>query len=87
MFASLFLFASILAAQKPVTLTWNLNPENDVAGYVLYYGKASGIYSRSVEVTAPPVTVTTTTKKTFFVVTAFDTMGLESGYSNEVHYP
>jgi hypothetical protein len=84
---TLMFFLMLLVPQgRTVTLTWNPNPENDIAGYILYYGKSSGNYQRSVSVAIPPAKVSVT-GKTYFAVTAFDTQGLESDFSNEVHYP
>lgn len=69
------------------TINWNANPESDLAGYRVWHGIASGVYSEFVDVG----NVTTyqwngllpgTTH--FFVVTAYDTGGLESLPSLEV---
>jgi hypothetical protein len=73
-------------------LNWDPNADSDLAGYKVYYGTASGSYTESVDVgltdnsNSPQYTVgdllggTTT----YFAVTAYDTSGNESGYSNEV---
>lgn len=69
-----------------LTLEWNANSETNLAGYRVYVGRASREYS----------TNTFTTTNTFltlsnlvsgtnvFAVTAFDTDGLESDFSDEV---
>lgn len=71
---------------EDVTLVWDPNTEVDLAGYKVYYGTASGVY-------ASPVTISVQTTYTiknlspgtyFFAVTAYNTAGRESGYSNEV---
>ena len=39
--------ASRLSAQ---TVMWDANSEPDIAGYILYYGNSSGVYSNQVDV-------------------------------------
>jgi fibronectin type 3 domain-containing protein len=69
-----------------VRLSWNANSEPDLAGYKVYYGTSSRTYATSVNVSA--VTTYTLTGLTggtyYFAVTAYDTTGNESGFSNEV---
>ena len=76
------------------TLSWDApttnvdgTPLTDLAGYRIYWGPVSGVYIK------PPVDVKNVlTYKvtglseglTYFVVTAYDTSGNESCYSNEV---
>jgi hypothetical protein len=71
-----------------VILQWDPNPEPNVAGYRVYYGLASRSYTSSNDVSAPLTGVTISNlereSKYFFAVTAFDTDGLESDYSDEV---
>ncbi len=79
-----------LSAGPSIALAWNPNTETNVAGYHLYYGTASGIYSGNVTV-AHPTTVATVTNLQpdtiyYFAVTAFSTDGLESDYSTEISY-
>lgn len=61
-------------------------PLTDLAGYRIYYGTALGSYPSSVRLDNPGLTgyvVTPLLPATwFFVVTAFDTSGNESAYSN-----
>lgn len=72
-----------------VTLAWDRTPGTNVAGYRVYQGSASHIYTNStivgnvtnVTLTSPPYG-----KTNYYVVTAFDNQGLESDYSNEVSY-
>ena len=71
-----------------VTLTWNANPEPDIAGYRLYYGQ------ESLAATATDVGNNTTHslsglapgQEYYFYVTAYNTAGLESDPSASVHY-
>ena len=80
------------------TLTWNaptvrtdgsaLNPATDLQKYRIYYGLASGTYTQSVDVVNPGTdtvtyTLTLGSGTYYFVVTAVDSSGQESGYSNE----
>ena len=76
------------APSTSVTLVWDRNPEMDIAGYNVYYGRTSGDYTRLVTVTDPRATIAVKgTKTVYFAVTAFDTSGLESPLSEEVHWP
>jgi hypothetical protein len=76
------------------TLSWDApttnadgTPLTDLAGYKVYYGTASGIYSQNKDVgnvTTYTVTNLTDGLTYYFAVTAYDTSMNESGYSNEV---
>ncbi|GBE36852.1 hypothetical protein BMS3Bbin07_01004 [bacterium BMS3Bbin07] len=70
-------------------------PLTDLAGYKLYYGPSSGSYTGSIDVEdTTSVEIATiidviyealpTTDTICFAVTAYDTLGNESDYSNEV---
>ena len=78
------------------TLTWTApttnvdgTPLTDLAGYKVYFGTTSKIYSSTVNaglnVGSPPSYVVNnlSTGIYYFAVTAYDTTGLESAYSNE----
>lgn len=75
---------------NPTGLTWDHNIEPDLAGYRIYEGLAPGVYG---PVFVEQVPAGTNTKAFpegmadgtyYWVVTAYDTAGNESGYSNEV---
>jgi fibronectin type III domain protein len=85
--ALLLSFGGTLQAQT-VTLAWDANTEPDLAGYVVYYGTTSGVYSNNIDVGI----VTTTTigglnvgQPYYFALKAYDTAGNYSPYSNEVN--
>ena len=76
-----------------VTASWNANSESDLAGYKLYRGQASGVYSHIEDVgmttstSAPSVKVSQirpTEATWYFAVTAYDTSNNESTFSAEV---
>ncbi len=72
-----------------VTLAWDANTENDLAGYKVYYGNSSGIYSSNVDVgnqTSYTITNLVNGNTYFIAATAYDINGNESSYSNEVSY-
>ena len=76
------------ARTTDVTLAWDPNPEDDIAGYNVYYGRISGDYERIETVSESRATITIKGSKTmYFAVTAFNADGLESALSAEVHYP
>lgn len=68
-------------------LSWLPNAEPDLAGYRVYYGLAPGLPEAAIDVglaTTATVTSLDVGHRYYFVVTAYDTAGNESGYSNEV---
>ena len=83
-----------------VTMTWDapsawtdgspLKPATDLLEYRIYFGTAPGVYTQTVRVSNPRSTTVTQTLTLpspgtcYFVVTAVDTQGQESGYSNQV---
>lgn len=83
-----------VAVVGPVELSWVAPDQNvdgselvDLAGYRVYYGESSRDYSESVELRdtgATSHTLNLATGSYYFAMTAFDTEGHESSYSNEV---
>ena len=89
LFPLLFLFALSQSYAMVVTLQWDPNTEPDLAGYMVYYntGSSGPPYDSTVDVgnvTTYPLHGLTDGVTYFFVVSAYDTEGLESDYSNEV---
>ena len=71
-----------------LTLVWDRNPEPDIAGYKVYYGRVSGDYTQLVTVPKPRAVIGVSgSKTTYFAVTAYNTDGVESELSEEVHWP
>src|SRR6184192_3316380 len=66
-----------------VNLAWNAS--TGAAGYKVHFGTASGAYGTSVDVgTRTTYTVTGLAAGTYyFAVTAYDSSGVQSGFSNE----
>src|SRR5262245_24686845 len=72
-----------------IVLAWDSNSEPDIAGYTVYYGESTGSYINSTNlglVTTNLVEGLTPGLTYFFAVTAYNTNGLESDFSNEVSY-
>ncbi len=72
-----------------VSLSWGASVSSDVAGYKVYRGTASGVYTTTFSVLSPSITTmvdsTATTGTTYYyAVTAVSSSGVESVYSNEV---
>ena len=69
-----------------LTLSWDRNPEPDIAGYVISYGTSSGSYTTSVDV--GNVTTWTTSLPSgfryFFAAQAYNSAGWRSTLSSEV---
>lgn len=85
----MLLFATSVFAQDYIHLTWFENTESDLAGYKVYWGINSGIYSDVVDVGLQDWELFNYNNFSkfqdyWFVVTAYDSTGNESEYSTEV---
>jgi hypothetical protein len=72
-----------------VTLAWDRSQEPNIAGYRVYYGTTSRHYTamRSVgNSTTATITLLEPGVTYYFAVTAYDTSGNESAYSQEISY-
>ncbi|HEX6996383.1 MAG TPA: putative Ig domain-containing protein [Gammaproteobacteria bacterium] len=87
-----FTITVVYTANGTATLTWTPPTEKtdgspvDLAGYRIYWGKASRNYSHSLEVGQNVVSYVVdnlTPARWYFAVTALDSNGLESDFSNE----
>ena len=91
-FCLILFWASIAHAGSSVTFDWDPNDEPDLAGYRIYCSATSGQYDYGAEhcvAEVPAGTVTATVENIpdgmwYWVATAFDRYGNESGPSNEV---
>jgi Fibronectin type III domain/FG-GAP-like repeat len=82
-------FLSSAQGSSSVTLAWNPSPSSGVAGYYLYYGTSSGSYPQFINIgntTSGTVSNLAAGQTYFFVVTAYNTAGLQSVPSNQVSY-
>jgi hypothetical protein len=71
-----------------ITLVWDRNPEPDIVGYNVYYARISGDYTQLKTVTDPTARIGVRGSNTlYFAVTAYNTNGVESPFSEEVHWP
>jgi fibronectin type 3 domain-containing protein len=71
------------------TLLWDASGGSDLAGYKIYQATASGVYGAPIatltlDVTSHNVTGLEAGTTYFFVVTAYNSDGAESSFSNEV---
>jgi hypothetical protein len=75
-----------LAWDAPTTNS-DESPLTDLAGYIIYYGTASGTYDHSIDVknvTAYTLTGLTQGQTYYIASKAYDTSNNQSGFSNEV---
>lgn len=87
----LLLFCVYVLSASPgytaqVTLAWDPNTEQDMAGYKVYYGTASRVYNWFFDVgnaTTYTVTGLPDGATYYFAATAYDTSNIESAYSAE----
>ncbi len=85
--AALFLFWGFgRAMAADVSLAWDPSISPNIAGYKVYVGTSSRIYNAPITIgNQTAYTVTGLSNGTYyFAVTAFDSSGNESDYSNEV---
>ena len=71
-----------------VTLSWEANTESDLAGYKIYRGTSSRVYTHIIDVgdvTSFTLTIDAEVDN-YLALTAYDTSGNESGYSSEFVY-
>lgn len=81
------LWASQAWTAHSVTLAWDIPPDPAIAGYKIYYGVASRVYTNNVNAGAVMNYSVLNLKRGqqyYFAVTSYYTNGLESDYSNEV---
>lgn len=84
------LLIPVIASASTVILQWDANTESDLAGYKLYQQVGTNTLPFTQVQTIPKGTQTATvsaldpTKTYFFAVTAYNTAGQESSYSNIV---
>ena len=92
MAVALVLMSASYASAVDVVLKWRANTEPDLGGYHVHIANTSGGHDKDVWFANIPAgtekaTYNVTTEGTYyFVVTAYDTEGLVSGFSNEVYY-
>lgn len=88
-FAFPFVYLATFARGAEVSLSWDPNPEEDLAGYRVYFGTSSGSYGVPIDVgNAPIATVPALKPGTtyYFAVTAYNAFGMESLLSNEATF-
>ena len=85
---TLLLLTSAGAAQAgSLTLAWNANTDGATAGYKIYWGPQSGVYTASVDVgnvTTRQLTGLADGAPYYFIVRAYNSARVESGPSMEV---
>lgn len=70
-----------------IVISYDLNKETDIAGYKVYYGELSGQYTETIDMGNTNIYTIlglTIDKVYYIVITAYDTTGHESIYSEEV---
>jgi hypothetical protein len=88
-FLILAALGTTVQAGQSVTLAWNQSTDPTIVGYNIYYGGASGTYTN--EISAGSTTNATISglisgKTYYFAATAYNSLGLESGFSSEMSY-
>jgi Malectin domain/Bacterial TSP3 repeat/Fibronectin type III domain len=89
MLSLLLLLLASRAFAGQMTLQWDAVTNPQLAGYKVYYGYASRQYSMNVNAGMSTTAAFSNLKDAqmyYFAVTAFDTSGKESAFSNEVSY-
>jgi hypothetical protein len=81
------LFVCPALATISVPMAWNPSVDSNIAGYKIYYGLASHVYTSSVDVgnsTNATITLLSGNITNYFAATTYDIGGVESGFSNEI---
>jgi hypothetical protein len=77
------------SAIQSITLAWNPSTNTDIAGYEIYYGIASGVYTNVIDVgnvTNATISGLLEGVTYYFAAKARNTSGMESDFSNEASY-
>jgi len=69
-----------------VTLAWDANSEEDLAGYRIYWGTQSRVYTNTFDVGNVIQTTIDIPAGSYIAATAYDTDENESGFSDEIFY-
>ena len=80
-------FCGANMATADVRVAWDANTEHDLAGYRVYYGNTAGSYTNRIDVfnvTEKIIGGLQDSSNYAFVVTAYDTAGNESEFSDPV---
>src|SRR5436305_14602659 len=86
---SAFIFLTPFAHAFDVALEWNANQEPDIAGYNVYIGSRSGSYETFINAgftTRRLIQSLEPGHPYYFAVTAYDSNGMESTFSEEIIY-
>lgn len=92
LFLALFAVAVMprVEAGESVTLSWDSNPETDIAGYRVCYGQYSGILDETADtggtVTEMSISGLIPGETYYFAVLAYNQQGIEGPLSNEISY-
>ena len=87
--AALVVIGSRVCPSQTVTVAWDPNTEPDLAGYYLWLGVASGVYTQMLDVqNQTTMTLSDLEQGTeyFFAVSAYNTAGQTSLLSSEISY-
>ena len=80
-------FGSATLSWTPPTQNTDGSPLTDLASYKIYYGNESGNYQTTIQIDNPGITIYVVENLTpntyYFVMTAINSSGVESGFSNE----
>ena len=82
-------WAAVASSVSTLTMAWNASTASTVAGYYLYYGTNSGVYSSKIDAgtnTTLPVTGVAPGTTYYFSVTSYSPARVESPLAQEVSY-
>src|SRR5688572_16148030 len=83
------IFSQVPAFAASITVQWDPSPDPNVVGYNFYYGAASRNYTNIIDVgNTTTATVSNLVEGTtyYFAATAYNVLGIESVFSDELSY-
>jgi hypothetical protein len=83
------LLIAMTAMANGLTLEWSPNPESNIAGYKVYYGKASGLLTQmrdTGQATTCVLSDLAPSTTYYFALQAYDNLGLYSALSAQISY-
>jgi hypothetical protein len=84
-----FLLILVSIPLHPAVLSWDFNQDRDAAGFIIYFGKAPGVYTDTIDAGKTfsyEISGLTSGSRYYFTVTSYDSCYNQSPCSGELSY-